>query len=178
MHTNEVCNIILPATFSFLKKSHPQYGTPDNSSRPGGAQGMAAFQSNSTNTIFRLVADNDTVTALIPDLTSNCSIYMIAPSPNSSSPFNTSAMEPEQVVQYYRASTVALTLDGYNNSAVFAPENSTADTPLPSGIDTNLLDCLNSTIGQAVPLVDGARSMSAPDMRFMSLGLLLLVLLR
>ncbi|KAJ7206288.1 hypothetical protein GGX14DRAFT_522430 [Mycena pura] len=156
-----------------------EYGSPDNSSRPGGPQSMAVFQSNSTNTIFRLVADNDTVSDLMPDVVSNCSMFLIPPSTNLSTPLNTSVMEPEQVVQYYRASTVALTLDGYNNTAVFAPENSTADTPLPAGIDNQLLDCLNATIGQAVPLVDGARSILAPpDMRFASLGLLLLLLLR
>ncbi|KAJ6533237.1 hypothetical protein B0H19DRAFT_1214042 [Mycena capillaripes] len=126
--------------------------------------GMAVFQSNSTNTIFRLVSDDNTVSDLMPDVASNCSMFLIPPSTNLSTPFNTSAMEPEQVVQYYRASTVALTLD---------------DTPLPSGIDNQLLDCLNATIGQAIPLVDGARPMSAPpNMRFMSLGLLLLLLVR
>jgi hypothetical protein len=78
-------------------------------------------------------------------------------------------------VQYYRASSVALSLDGYNNSAVFAPENSTADTPLPSSVDTNLLDCLNGTIGLAVPLVDSARwTMSVPSLGVITLVLLLL----
>ncbi|KAJ7842684.1 hypothetical protein B0H14DRAFT_3691681 [Mycena olivaceomarginata] len=141
---------------------------------------MATFQSNSTGTIFRLVADNNTVADLMPGVTTNCTKFLTAMSINATipTPFNVSLVQPEQVVQYYRASSVALGLDGYNNSAVFAPENSTADTPLPSGIDTDLLGCLNATIGQAVPLVDGARSISAPDVRFMPLGLLLLLLVR
>ncbi|KAJ7136823.1 hypothetical protein C8R44DRAFT_948503 [Mycena epipterygia] len=74
--------------------------------------------------------------------------------------------------EYYRASSVALSLDGYNDIAVFAPENSTANTPLPAGIDMTLLGCLNGTIGNAVPLVDGARTHAAP-----SVGVLVLVLL-
>ncbi|KAJ7879753.1 hypothetical protein B0H14DRAFT_3106272 [Mycena olivaceomarginata] len=141
-----------------------EYGQPDNSSRPGGPMAPAVFQSNSTGTTFRLVADNSTVADLMPDITANCSHFLVPTS-----------ISPEQVVQYYRASSVALSLDGYNNSAVFAPENSTADTPLPSSVDTNLLDCLNGTIGLAVPLVDSARwTMSAPSLGVITLVLLLL----
>ncbi|KAJ7508073.1 hypothetical protein B0H11DRAFT_2308278, partial [Mycena galericulata] len=82
-------------------------------------------------------------------IVANCSSSLVASSINAAlpTPFNVSAAEPEQVLQYYRASSVALTPDGYNNTTVFAPENSTANTPLPAGTDANLLDCLNQTIG-------------------------------
>jgi len=63
--------------------------------------------------------------------------------------------KPEQTVQYYRASSVALTLDGYNNTGALEAEG-TPDTPLPTNIDSGLLNCLNGTIGKAVPLVDSA----------------------
>ncbi|KAJ7136816.1 hypothetical protein C8R44DRAFT_566961, partial [Mycena epipterygia] len=132
-----------------------EYGQPNNSSRPGGPMASAAFQSNSTaGTTFWLVADNATVTALMAIIATNCSSSLTHASTNATlpTPFNVSAQKPEQVVQYYRASSVALSLDGYNNTAVFAPENSTANTPLPAGIDTTLLGCLNTTIGSAVPL--------------------------
>lgn len=66
------------------------------------------------------------------------------------------------MVQYYRASSIALTLDGYNNSATYAPEG-TLDSPLPSGVDMNLLTCLNETIGLAAPLVNGANLLWAPS---------------
>ncbi|KAJ7866906.1 hypothetical protein B0H13DRAFT_2560431 [Mycena leptocephala] len=154
-----------------------EYGQPDNSSRPGGPMAAAVFQSNSTGATFRLVADNSTVADLMPEITANCSHLLVPTSISATTPmpFNASTEKPEQVVQYYRASSVALSLDGYNNSAVFAPENSTADTPLPSSVDTNLLDCLNGTIGLAVPLVDSARStMSAPNLGLITLVLLLL----
>ncbi|KAJ7679937.1 hypothetical protein B0H17DRAFT_1206224 [Mycena rosella] len=102
-----------------------------------------------------LVADSDTTADLIADVAANCSAFLVpisspAPAP---APFNASALlvQHEQVVHYYRASSVALSLDGYNNSAVFAPENATADRPLPAPIDANLLECLNVTIGPAVP---------------------------
>ena len=65
-------------------------------------------------------------------------------------------------MQYYRASTVALTLDGYNNSATFNDDNNDNDTmsPLPDGIDMDLLNCLNGTVGEAVPLIDGAAGLN------------------
>ncbi|KAJ4497841.1 hypothetical protein C8R41DRAFT_821308 [Lentinula lateritia] len=136
-----------------------EYGSPDNSSRPGGKLLTAAFQSNSTSSIFRIISDNTTVVNLISDIHANCSSHLTPNSASSSSSavlYNSSAPDapkPEQVVQYFRSSTVALTLDGYNNTAVFDSEG-TADVPLPSGVDTTLLDCMNSTIGAAVPLVD------------------------
>ncbi|KAJ7039946.1 hypothetical protein C8F04DRAFT_925178, partial [Mycena alexandri] len=151
-----------------------EYGEPSNNSRPGGPMSMAAFQSNSTGTTFRLIADNTTVADLMPVLTTNCSSHLVAASSNTTTPFNASDAEPEQTVQYYRASSVALTLDGYNNTADFAAQNSTADTPLPTGIDTDLLNCLNATIGQAVPLIDGARAtISAPSLSVVALVFLI-----
>ncbi|KAJ3710410.1 hypothetical protein C8R42DRAFT_376654 [Lentinula raphanica] len=132
--------------------------------RPGGILMTAAFQSNSnsTSSIYRILADNTTVSDLITDIHANCSSHLTsnsASSPSNAIVYNSSASDapkPEQVVQYFRASTVALTLDGYNNTSVFSDSNSTADVALPSGIDTTLLDCMNSTIGVAVPLIDGA----------------------
>ncbi|KAJ7216274.1 hypothetical protein B0H12DRAFT_1032315 [Mycena haematopus] len=154
-----------------------EYGQPDNSSRPGGPMAMALFQSNSTGTTFRLVSDNATVADLMTDVATNCSQFLTAADIAATlpTPFNRT-VEPEQVVQYYRASSVALTLDGYNNTAVFAPENSTTDTPLPTGIHTNLLRCLNDTIGLAVPLVNGAPRVSIPDLRLGAVLILLLIL--
>ncbi|KAJ3710409.1 hypothetical protein C8R42DRAFT_648742 [Lentinula raphanica] len=141
---------------------HDQNEYPNNSSRPGGILMTAAFQSNSTSSIYRILADNTTVSDLITDIHANCSSHLTsnsASSPSNAIVYNSSASDapkPEQVVQYFRASTVALTLDGYNNTSVFSDSNSTADVALPSGIDTTLLDCMNSTIGVAVPLIDGA----------------------
>lgn len=60
---------------------------------------------------------------------------------------------PEEAIQYYRASTIVLTLDGYNNSAG-VQENSTADVPLPSWVNQSMLECVNETIGAAAPLID------------------------
>ncbi|KAG7442542.1 uncharacterized protein BT62DRAFT_982442 [Guyanagaster necrorhizus] len=149
-----------------------EYGRPDNSSRPGGAMTYATFPASSGNATFHVVADNDTVASLITDVNSNCS-SVINTTSTSSTPitFNdsdASTPKPEQSVQYYRASTVALTVDGYNNTG--ALENDTADTPIPSWVDTNTLNCLNLTIEAAVPLVDGAgRQWVAPNVGFVTL---------
>lgn len=118
----------------------------------------AAFLSNSTNTTFRIVSDNTTVTALITDITANCSSSLSSSSSTTPSTFNESASapKPEQVIQYYRSSSVSLTLDGYNDTTALGDDDSAADIPLPSNIDTTLLDCLNQTIGLAAPLIDGA----------------------
>jgi len=116
----------------------------------------ATFISNSTSTTFRLLSDNTTVTQMIPVIRSNCSFSLSNSSSSTPSVYNdslTALPQPEQVIQYYRASSVALALDGYNNTGVLGPEG-TPDTPLPTDIDTKLLDCLNQTIGVAAPLID------------------------
>jgi hypothetical protein len=64
-------------------------------------------------------------------------------------------------MQYYRASSVSLTLDGYNNTGALEADG-TPNTPLPTNIDTNLMNCLNATIGEAVPLI-GSASMATPS---------------
>ncbi|KAF9259588.1 hypothetical protein L218DRAFT_874410 [Marasmius fiardii PR-910] len=138
-----------------------EYGFPSNTSRPGGALYTASFQSNSTGsaqTILRIFADNATIADLVTDISRNCSTYL-TPQSGNAAPFNTSAPapgpKPEQVIQYYRASSVALTLDGYNNTAVFGSEGS-KDVDLPSTVDSGMIYCVNQTIGVSVPLIDGS----------------------
>ncbi|KAF8997088.1 hypothetical protein BDQ17DRAFT_1411541 [Cyathus striatus] len=119
---------------------------------------------NSTNhSTYHLLADSDTTVWLFSDIAGNCSSLISSPySPTACTSSNMSdQMRPEQVVQYYRASSVALTLDGYNNSATFSEEE-TVDSPLPQGYDSNLLECLNRTIGSSaimVVMVQGVRLM-------------------
>ena len=126
----------------------------------------AAFISNSTNaTTFRILADNVTVVDLISDIQANCSSNLSGSSSNTPSPYNdslTALPQPEQTIQYYRASSVALTLDGYNNTGALGPDG-TPDTLLPTNIDTSLLDCLNQTIGAAVPLIDSSGGWTTPN---------------
>ncbi|KAI0676215.1 hypothetical protein C8Q78DRAFT_1141427 [Trametes maxima] len=137
----------------YLNASH-EYGQPNNSSRPGGPLVQAGFTSNTTNTTFHVVSDNSTVTALIASIKTNCTLA--SNSSNTPLSFSGSASnpKPEQAVQYYRASSVVLTLDGYNDTSALTNDSNAPPIPLPSNIDTSLLNCLNDTIGAAVPLFD------------------------
>lgn len=138
-----------------------QYGNASNTSRFGGPLMEATFISNSSspNTTFHVLSDNSTVTSLIQSIDANCSHYLSSSSSSSPVPFDVSsanAPQPQQAIQYYRASSVVLTLDGYNNSATFSSNANVTDSPLPSNMDMNLSVCLNQTIARAVPLVNGA----------------------
>ncbi|KAK0238994.1 hypothetical protein EDD85DRAFT_951206 [Armillaria nabsnona] len=140
-----------------------EYGLPDNSSRPGGPMVSVTFNSSAGDSSkFQVVSDNTTVTSLVSDITGNCSSLLNTPFTITTNAYNTSdpsAPRPEQIIPYYRASSVYLTLDGYNNTAVSESENAT-DVPLPAWVNTTVIDCLNQTIGAAVPLVDADISSS------------------
>ncbi|KAJ4463581.1 hypothetical protein C8J55DRAFT_539019 [Lentinula edodes] len=170
-----------------------EYGSPDNTSRPGGPMMTSVFvssastSSNSTlsPTTFHILADNTTLISLISAITTNCSsnINTSSSSSNTSnpSPYNASdpnAPQPESAIGYYRASSVVLTLNGYNNSAALSSDENATNTPLPTGIDTTLEDCLNQTIGAAVPLVDSARSVNTGVGSVVLLSILFVVLQR
>ena len=119
---------------------------------------IANFPSNNTNSTFHVLSDNTTVTALINNIATNCTglsqDYSRTPiSYNSSDPL---APRPVQATQYYRASSVVLTMDGYNDTSALQENATGSDVALPSWVDTNLLACINSTIGDSVPLVDAA----------------------
>lgn len=100
----------------------------------------------------------------------NCSaLGLAANSSTAPAPFNATNTQPrpEQAVQYYRASSVTLLLEGYNDTSALSDDaNSTAPVPIPAWVDTALLDCLNDTIGEAAPLVgSGARDrLYAPNL--------------
>ena len=129
----------------------------------------AALQSSSTDTTLRIVSDNSTVVDLITAIKSNCSSYL-NPAGTSSSPSPyVDTPKPEQVIQYYRASSIALALDGYNNTAALQEEG-TPSLPLPTNIDMNMVDCVNQTVGVAAPLVNGANMPYAvPNLGYLGL---------
>ncbi|KZV98188.1 hypothetical protein EXIGLDRAFT_832293 [Exidia glandulosa HHB12029] len=149
-----------------------EFGAPDNSSRPGGAEYQLVVQSHAGPDpgswqaepwTYHVVSDHKTITSLIHTLmiTANCATFN---TPLSALSFNGSASEPqpENTVQYYRASSVALTLDGYNNTAALGDDATLAPIPLPSGLNQTFLECLNRTIGESVILVDAPVVNSSP----------------
>ncbi|KAF8316553.1 hypothetical protein DL93DRAFT_2077782 [Clavulina sp. PMI_390] len=160
-----------------------EYGPERNSSRPGGnlttTRLQSTFWTNISDTLysrddttptlaihaFNLVGDEESVRAVLDVLvTSGCSVANLTVVPLDLT--NTSQPQPENAVQYYRSSSFALTLDGYINSASsranMPSSNSTAvpnipDTPIPTNsTDLAFLACINSTIGQALPILDSS----------------------
>lgn len=140
----------------------------------------ATFASNSANTTFHILSDNSTVSSLIFSIDANCSSFLSDSSSTSPQIYNTLVLgspQPEQAIQYYRASSIVLTLDGYFNLATLSINPNATDFSLPSGIDMTLLDCLNQTIGLSAPLVSSAglpRRSTGPSSTSL-LGLLWLV---
>lgn len=117
------------------------------------------YASNTQNTTFYLVTDTDTANSMVTILQQNCSSVLSSAVSNTPAAYNVTdpnSPKPEEVVQYYRASSAALMLEGYNNTSQLSDDTALPDTPLPTNIDTTLLTCLNETIGAALPLVDGA----------------------
>ena len=117
----------------------------------------AVLQSSSTNTTLHVVSDNSTVVDLLTAVKANCSSYLNLAGTSSSPAPLVDTPKPEQVVQYYRASSIALALDGYNNTAALQEEG-TPNVPLPTNIDMKMVNCVNQTIGLAAPLVNGVNA--------------------
>jgi len=147
-----------------------EYGPASNGSRPGGATIAASLTSPDRAQVYRILGDNSSVTSVLQSLaSSSCGAiqgtpYAFQPTQfllNSTSD-NSSLPRPEQIIQYYRASSFVLSLDGYNNTMALssntpssntsAPKVQTA-TPLPSNINATFLSCLNTTIGYKLPMI-------------------------
>lgn len=123
------------------------------------------FESTDGNTTFRIVADNATTVSLVDSISKNCSSVISSKTPSingftpsfSSDPSsNTERMpRPEEAVQYYRASSIVLTLDGYNDTTALSSNASDSDShvDLPKSMNMDMLVCINATIGEAAPLV-------------------------
>lgn len=121
----------------------------------------AVIHSNSSSITetYRSIGDGPSVSSVVDSL-SFCNINVTLPyvyfTGHNQTSFNAtddgSLPKPEQMVQWYRASSFGLALDGYNNTAAFAADSSSIpDTPLPPH-DAPFLACLNSTIGSRLPL--------------------------
>ncbi|TFK96351.1 hypothetical protein BDV98DRAFT_576319 [Pterulicium gracile] len=143
---------------------HSEYGNPDNDTRPGGPQMIASFSSDSSNTTLHLIADRDTVEDLIPIIREGCTGLNSNSSTNPSSyDTNNNNTKPESALQFYRASSIALLLEGYNNTAALGDDENAPPTPFPDWRNQDLIRCLNDTIGEAAPLVDAGSVIWAPS---------------
>lgn len=137
-----------------------EYGPPSYVLRPGGALMQAMLQSNSTKSTFYFLADNSTVFAVLSIIRAYCSRHGNLDNKTSSSvgvaypEASGSAPLAVDALQYYRASSAVLTLDGYNNTVALSASPNVSPLPLPAEVDRTLLTCLNASIGAAIPLVD------------------------
>lgn len=133
--------------------------------RPGGNLVSAIVHPSwNTSVTYRLLGDNNSVTAVFDALVANCSVVNSSSAITAYTPSPMTWPLPEQIIQYYRASTFALSLDGYNNTASLpanmpanndtAPWPLSQDSPLPAGLNNTFLVCVNTTIGASVPLID------------------------
>ncbi|KAG8967420.1 hypothetical protein FRB90_010887, partial [Tulasnella sp. 427] len=177
------------------------YGPWHNSSRPGGNMSWAQVTSSSwtqqpqkrgllerqqvTNNAtapYFLVGDYDSVSLVADQLRSNCSANV-----GDAIDYNTDqyAIPPEEFLQYYRASSFALTLSSYwdpANSVANQPASndsaltSVPDAPVPPGTDLQFLDCVNTTIANNLPVMDGAMMNRAHAAVFAQLALFWVVL--
>ncbi|KIO27972.1 hypothetical protein M407DRAFT_185280 [Tulasnella calospora MUT 4182] len=158
-----------------------EYGPWHNSSRPGRNMSWTQVTSSSwsqqaqkrgllerqqiTNNAtapYYLIGDYDSLVAVSDLLRSDCNATVggvIDYNPDQN------AIPPEEFLQYYRSSSFALTLSSYwdpANSVNNQPASNDSalttvpDVPIPPGTDLNFLDCLNSTIGNNLPVMDAA----------------------
>lgn len=151
-----------------------QYMNVNETQRPGGNLVSAIVQPSwNTSITYRLLGDNSSVTAVFDALVANCSVVNSSSAITAYTPSPSTWPLPEQIIQYYRASTFALSLDGYNNTASLpanmpanndtAPWPLSQDSPLPAGLNNTFLVCVNTTAGASVPLVDAASNKLSTD---------------
>jgi hypothetical protein len=151
-----------------------EYGKPDNKRRPGGPLHFLTIQPPKSlvegpypdipHMTLYVIADKSTLAAIKSAIMwlcprSDLSPWVFADKVRVSKPKklkgpaeDPNGPVPEQAVGYYRGSSVALLLAGYNNSAQVIDTN-LEDTPLPSLADTAFFQCINRTIRESVPLV-------------------------
>ncbi|KAG8902856.1 hypothetical protein FRB99_004018 [Tulasnella sp. 403] len=110
---------------------------------------------------YVLLGDHDSIVAVTSYLQSNCSANVAQPT--AFNPNDPNAIQPQQIVQFYRASSFALALTSYNNPAnnpANAPASNDSalsglpDVPIPPGTNLTFLDCVNNTIGANVPVLE------------------------
>ena len=143
------------------------YGPQNNSSRPGGnlqaytllpawapnatSQGAAGPSGNT----FAIYGDSNSVQDLVPILAATCGASNVYGQNVSVTPFN--------AVQFYRGDSFSLHLDDYNNTLpnieVQNPSQSFTDpdvdsAPLPTTVNQTYFNCLNTTVGSYVGLLD------------------------
>jgi hypothetical protein len=137
--------------------------------RPGGALGVVKVGTKDTtkwpgvseNEVYEMIGDKESLAFMMADLVDWC--HATPQWPRSFNPLSTATTgedkmpRPENIIQYYRASSFALAYDGYNSStaSTVSSYSYANSSPLPSPIVASpFLQCVNDTIGTALPIID------------------------
>ena len=115
---------------------------------------------------FYIIGDSSSVSLADLALNVNCNTTDLAPYTNLTNPVpdaegtnTTFYPKATEIIQFYRASSFALALVGFNASALpaFSDDAPYVGTPLdtlPDYVDRPLLQCMNSTIAFIIPIMD------------------------
>ena len=111
---------------------------------------------------FYLIGDLSSVSVAQAALTVNCNATsadepftaLIYPTPDGTN--ITHYPETTEIIQFYRTSSFALALSGFNASVL--PEGTvSANAALPNSVDRVFLQCINSTIASTIPISDARK---------------------
>lgn len=149
-----------------------------------GKRGLLERQqiTNNATAPYYLIGDYDSILAISDPIRSDCNATV-----GSAIDYNPDqyAIPPEEFLQYYRSSSFALTLSSYwdpANSVGNQPASNDSslttvpDAPVPPGTDLNFLGCLNTTIGNTLPVMDAAVMNRASAVVFAQLALFWVIL--
>ncbi|CAE6436597.1 unnamed protein product [Rhizoctonia solani] len=149
-----------------------EYGPANSTDRPGGpmrtAMVIAGHPKHNTSDVYRLLGDRDSINIVLSALHTSCGVASYSAFDYNPSVSDSPHSLPriESIVQFYRTSSFALSLDGYNNSAAAvtpaALTNNTGQlvasllppTPLPGYINQTFLACIDQTVGTSLPLLN------------------------
>jgi len=109
---------------------------------------------------LHVVADNATIQFLHAVMVDSCTninanrngVIKTEPRPYTTNS-TAGVLVPQDAVQYYRASSVVLLLEGYNNTDALLAAGSGLMPPIPAIVSPYFLRCVNETIGTTAPLV-------------------------
>jgi hypothetical protein len=135
--------------------------------RPGGLLAVAQVSTSDTsrwpeadpsNETYWIIGDRESLLFMMSNLVDRC--HVTPQWPRLFDPKAVNGTRPENVIQYYRASSFALAHLSFNNSLT----STTSDwAPLPAPLDTSrFLKCINGTIGSALPIMDSINRSQKP----------------
>ncbi len=115
------------------------------------------------NNTLRIVADRNSLLAVVASLdddltygkTQNNNSWAKLLQNGTIAPFDFAAVKPEQIWTYARASSAALSVDEYNNTALFSNNQYAPPSPLSKFVDLDIIQQVNGSMTAMLPLVNG-----------------------